>query len=110
MKKLLTLSMLLLCATLAMAQFVHAATAENSNCDTVKFEQHLKTATEKAESSQNAGKKMAQENCCESCHLQLVSFPVTAVEQAAPQGEIIAAIPASPYGIFSDTLSEPPQT
>lgn len=109
MKKLWTLSVLVLCAALALAQFAHAATAESANCDVVKSEQHVGSSVEKAPSSQDEGKKSAQESCCESCHLQLVSLPAIAVDRTAPEGELTAAIPASPRGIFLDTLSEPPQ-
>jgi len=109
MKKLWTLSVLVMCAALAMAQFAHAGTAENTNCDVVKSEQHIQSAVEKVSSIQNEGDKAAQENCCESCHLQLISLPEIAVDRTAPEGEPMAAVPASPRGIFLDTLSEPPQ-
>lgn len=109
MKKLWTLTALLICATLAMAQFAHAANVENVNCDTLKMEQHVKTPAEKVSSSQDSSKAMAKTNCCESCHIQFASLPIFAVEKTAVQGESFAAIPAAQHGIFLDTLSEPPQ-
>lgn len=110
MKRLWTLAVVMLCALLATAQFAHAYSAENIGCD-MRIEQHVKTkdASEKVSVSKQVDKKADKENCCESCHLQMVAIPTIAVQKAAPKGDVVASIPASPYGIFSDMLSEPPQ-
>lgn len=109
MKRLWTLSMMLLCATVMMAQFTHAATVEDVNCNTVKSEQFIDEDADHVSSSQDSDKKAVSNHYCDSCHLQLVTIPLSVMQKTVPQAEVFAAVPTSPYVIFPDTLSEPPQ-
>lgn len=110
MKKLCILTVFLLCGSLGLSQIAHAFTAEFTNCDVVKAEQHLGSSKVKAASDDTSSKKSDMgESCCESCHTQLVSMPHIPVDKTAPGGELFAAVPASPSATFTDTLSEPPQ-